>query len=97
MVGINCSLSLDVMPVHITLYGGAQTSVCKENAYWNIWLAQILIFLYKSNKPTFIISKRKVIGLKLGTDKIGDLVTNWHVSDVISLPNPSVPWASPGT
>jgi hypothetical protein len=27
----------------------------------------------------------EVIDLTLGTDKIGDLVTNWHVSDEISL------------
>lgn len=85
MVGINCSSLLDVMPVHTTLYEGAQTSICEEN------------ILNKSNKPTSVSSKRKVIDLKLGTDKIGDLMTNCHVSDEASLPNPSVLWASPGT
>jgi len=49
-----------------------------------------LNILNKSNKTTFLISKSKVIDLKLGTVKTGDLVTNWHVSDEISLPNPSV-------
>jgi hypothetical protein len=45
-----------------------------------------LSILNKGNKPTFIISNRKeVIDLTLGTDKIGDLVTNWHVSDDISV------------
>ena len=55
-----------------------------------------LNILNKSNKPTFIISKRKVMDLKLGTDKTGDLVTNWHVSDEISWPNPSVLWLVQG-
>jgi hypothetical protein len=42
--------------------------------------------LNKGNKPTFLISNRKeVIDFTLGTDKIGDLMTNWHVSDEISL------------
>jgi hypothetical protein len=45
-----------------------------------------LNILNKGNKPTFVISDRKeVIDLTLGTDKIGDLVTNWHVSDEISM------------
>jgi hypothetical protein len=45
-----------------------------------------LNILNKGNEPTFVISNRKeVIDLTLGTDKIGDLVTNWHVSDDISL------------
>jgi hypothetical protein len=45
-----------------------------------------LSILNQSNEPTSVISNRKeVIGLTLGTDKIGDLVTNWHVSDEISV------------
>jgi hypothetical protein len=45
-----------------------------------------LNILNKDNEPTFVISNRKeVIDLTLGTDKIGDLVTNWHVSDDISF------------
>jgi hypothetical protein len=45
-----------------------------------------LNILNKGYKPNFIISNRKeVINLTLGTDKIRDLVTNWHVSDEISL------------
>jgi hypothetical protein len=45
-----------------------------------------LSILNKGNKPTFVISNRKkVIDLTLGTDKIEDLVINWHVSDEISL------------
>jgi hypothetical protein len=45
-----------------------------------------LSILNKGNEPTFVISNRKeVIDLTLGTNKIGDLVTNWHVSDETSL------------
>jgi hypothetical protein len=42
--------------------------------------------LNKGNRPTSVIStRREVIDLTLGTNKIGDLVTNWRVSDQISL------------
>jgi hypothetical protein len=74
---------------------------CDANAHHIIWssmdinprgecLMEYLVstdhnILNKDNKPTFVISNRKVIDLTLGTDKIGDLVTNWHVSDEISL------------
>ena len=45
-----------------------------------------LNILNKGNVPTFVISNTmEVIDLTLGTDKIGDLVTNWHVSYEISL------------
>jgi hypothetical protein len=42
--------------------------------------------LNKGNGHTFVISNRKeVTDLTLGTDKIGDLVTNYHIFDEISL------------
>jgi len=42
--------------------------------------------LNKGNEPTFLISNRKeVIDLTLVTDKIVDLVSNWHVSDELCL------------
>jgi hypothetical protein len=45
-----------------------------------------LSILNKGNKPTFVTRNTKeVIDLTLGTDKIGDLVIIWHVSDEISL------------
>jgi hypothetical protein len=45
-----------------------------------------LNILNRGNEPTFAISNRKeVIDLTLGTHKIGDLVSNWHVSNEISL------------
>jgi len=45
-----------------------------------------LNILYKSYEHTFVVSERKevLIDLTLGTDKTGDLVTNWHVSHEIS-------------
>jgi hypothetical protein len=74
---------------------------CDANAHHIIWgstdinpqgecLMEYLVstnlsILNKGNEPTFVLSNRKVIDLTLGTDKIGDLVTNWHVSDEISL------------
>jgi hypothetical protein len=51
-----------------------------------LYLFTNLSILNKGNEPTFVIRNRKeVIDLTLGTDKIGDLVTNWLVSDEISL------------
>jgi hypothetical protein len=42
--------------------------------------------LNHSNEPTFVVSNRKeVIDLTLGTNKIANLVCNWHVSDETSL------------
>jgi hypothetical protein len=38
------------------------------------------------NEPYFVVCNRmEVINLILGTNKIGDLVSNWHVSDEPSL------------
>jgi len=44
-----------------------------------------LNILNKVNEPTFVINRKEVIHLTLGTDKIEDLVTNWHVSGEIFL------------
>ena len=42
--------------------------------------------LNKGNEPTLVINNRKeVTDLTLQTAKIGYLVTNWHVSNEISL------------
>ena len=50
------------------------------------YLAQNLNILIKGNEPSFIISNRKeVTELTLVTDKTADLVSNWYVSDEISL------------
>jgi hypothetical protein len=45
-----------------------------------------LNILYQVNKANFVVCNRKeVIDLTLGTNKIGNLVNNWHVSDEMSL------------
>jgi hypothetical protein len=45
-----------------------------------------LNILNKGNEPTFVVSNRQeVTDLTLGTDKVVDLVSDWHVSDEISL------------
>jgi hypothetical protein len=45
-----------------------------------------LNILNKGNEPTFVVSNRQeVIDLTLGTDKVVDLASDWHVSDETSL------------
>ena len=45
-----------------------------------------LNILNKGNEPTFVVSNRQeVTDLTLWTDKIGQLLSNWHVSDETSL------------
>ena len=45
-----------------------------------------LNILNNCSELTFVISNRKeVIDLTLGTDKIGEVVTNWHISDELCL------------
>jgi hypothetical protein len=45
-----------------------------------------LNILNQGNKPTSVIRNRKeVIDLPPGTNRIGNLVSNWHVSDEPSL------------
>jgi hypothetical protein len=45
-----------------------------------------LNILNHGNKPTFVVyNGKEVIGLTLGTNKIGNLVSNWHTSDEPSL------------
>jgi hypothetical protein len=45
-----------------------------------------LNILNKGKKPTFVVSNRQeVIDLTLGTNKVVDLVSDWHVSDEASL------------
>jgi hypothetical protein len=71
--------------VHTTLYGGARTSIHRE-CLIKYLVGTNLNILNKGNRPNFVISNRKEItDLILVTDKIGDLVTNWHVTDEISL------------
>jgi hypothetical protein len=52
-----------------------------------------LNILHHGNKPTCVVCKRKeVIDLTLGTNKIANLVSSWHVSDEPSLLDHSYIW-----
>jgi hypothetical protein len=45
-----------------------------------------LNILNQGNEPTFLVRNRQeVIDLTLGNNRIGNLVSNWHVSDDPSL------------
>ena len=45
-----------------------------------------LNILNKGNEPTFVVCNRlEVIDLTLGTNKIGYLISDWHVCDELSL------------
>jgi hypothetical protein len=45
-----------------------------------------LNILSQGNEPTFVVlSKQGVTYLTLGTNKIENLVSNWHVSNELSL------------
>jgi hypothetical protein len=58
----------------------------KRKTSTGIFVSTKLNILNKVNEPTFVIHNRKqVIDLTVGTDKKGDLVSNWHVSDGTSL------------
>ncbi|PNF28303.1 hypothetical protein B7P43_G05453 [Cryptotermes secundus] len=73
---------------------------CDDNAHHNLWgntgtngenLMEFLVssnlnILNHGNQPTFVVCNRKeVTDLTLGTNNIGNLVSNWHVSDEPSL------------
>jgi hypothetical protein len=44
-----------------------------------------LNILNHGNEPTFVVSRKEVIDLTLGTNKIANVVSNWHVSNETSL------------
>jgi hypothetical protein len=45
-----------------------------------------LNILNHDNEPTFVVYDRKeVTDLTIGTNKIGSLVSNWHVFDELSI------------
>jgi hypothetical protein len=49
-------------------------------------VSSYLNILNHGNEPTFVVCNRKeFIDLTLGTNKIVNLVCNWHVSDELSL------------
>jgi hypothetical protein len=70
---------------HHTLWGSTSTNP-REESLMEFLVSSNLNILNHSNKPTFVVCNRKeVTDLTLGTDKIGNLVSNWHVSDEPSL------------
>jgi hypothetical protein len=70
---------------HHILWGRTGTNPSGES--FMRYLASLnLNILNQGNEPTFVIHNRKeVIDFVLGTNKIGNLVHNWHVSDEPSL------------
>jgi hypothetical protein len=68
---------------HHILWGSTGTNPREES------LMEFLVSLNLNipncgNEPTFVVRK-EVIDLTLGTNKTGNLVSNWHVSDEPSL------------
>jgi hypothetical protein len=70
---------------HHILWGSTSTNPRGEHLMEYL-VSSNLNILNCSNEPTFAVRNRmEVIDLTLGTNKIGDLVSNWHVSDELSL------------
>jgi hypothetical protein len=70
---------------HHILWGSTSTNPRGETLMEYL-VSSNLNILNCSNEPTFVVcNRKKVIDLTLGTNKIGDLVSNWHVSDEPSL------------
>ncbi|PNF42332.1 hypothetical protein B7P43_G04928 [Cryptotermes secundus] len=58
----------------------------KEMRLMEFLVSSNLNILNHGNEPTFVVCNRKeVIDLTLGTNNIGNLVSNWHVSDEPSV------------
>jgi hypothetical protein len=70
---------------HHILWGSTGTNPRGDSLMEFVVISNLNI-LNRSNEPTFVVHNRKeVIDLTLGTNKIGSLVINWHVSDEKSL------------
>jgi hypothetical protein len=70
---------------HHILWGSTTTNPRGERLM-EFLVSSNLNILNRSNKHTFVVcNRKKVIDLTLGTNKIGDLVSDWHVSDEPSL------------
>ncbi|PNF15011.1 hypothetical protein B7P43_G17795 [Cryptotermes secundus] len=66
---------------HHILWGSTGTNPRGENLM-ELLVSSNLNILNHGNEPTFVVCNRKeVIDLTLGTNKIENLVSNWHVSD----------------
>jgi hypothetical protein len=70
---------------HHILWGSTGTNP-RGDSLMEYLVRSNLNILNHGNEPNFVVRNRKdVIDLTLGTNKIGDLVSNWHVSDEPSL------------
>jgi hypothetical protein len=70
---------------HHTLWGSTGTNPRGES-FMEYLVSSNLNVLNLGNEPTFVVCNRKqVIDLTIGTNKIKNLVSNWHVSDEPAL------------
>jgi hypothetical protein len=70
---------------HHTMWGSTGSNPRAESLM-EFLVSLNLNILNHGNEPTFVVCNRKeVIDLTLGTNKIVNLVSNWHVSDESSL------------
>jgi hypothetical protein len=70
---------------HHILWGSTGTNP-RGASFMEYLVSSNLNILNQGNEPTFVIrNKEEVIDLTLGTNRIGNLVSNWHVSDEPSL------------
>jgi hypothetical protein len=70
---------------HHILWGSTGTNP-RGNSLMEFLVSLNLNILNRGKEPAFVVHNRKeVVDLTLGTNKIGDLVSNWHVSDEPSL------------
>jgi hypothetical protein len=81
-----CCLCNSPVHQHTSLICGS-TNINSQGEYLVECLVSIdLNILKASNEPIFVMSNRKeVIALTLGTAKVGDWLTSWHVSDEICV------------
>jgi hypothetical protein len=70
---------------HHILWGSTGTNP-RCDSLMEFLVSSNLNILNRGNEPTFVVRNwKEVVVLTLGTNKIGDLVSNWHVSDEPSL------------
>jgi hypothetical protein len=71
---------------HHILGGGGTGTTPRGERLMEFQVSSNLNILNHGNEPTFVVCNRKeVINLTLGTTNIGNLVSNWYVSDEPSL------------
>jgi hypothetical protein len=77
---------MGVMPMHTTCYGGSTGTNPRGENFMEYLVSSNLNIPSQGNEPTFVVCNRKeAVDLTLGTNKIGNLVSKWYVSDEPSL------------